>query len=75
MPHFRSSEEPVSTAILKRPSNRRGKQNRAEAVRVLKEKALAELIPDPLAPGALKPEDFLHGLARPRRARRPRLDS
>ncbi|HEX5105526.1 MAG TPA: polyribonucleotide nucleotidyltransferase [Pirellulaceae bacterium] len=35
-----------------------GKQNRAEAVKALKEKALAEVIPDPLAADAIKPEVF-----------------
>jgi polyribonucleotide nucleotidyltransferase len=35
-----------------------GKQARAEAVKALKEKAVAELMPDPLAAGAIKPEVF-----------------
>jgi len=35
-----------------------GKQNRAEAVKAVKERALKEAIPDPLAPGATKPEVF-----------------
>jgi polyribonucleotide nucleotidyltransferase len=35
-----------------------GKQNRAEAVRLLKEKATAEIIPDPKASDAVKPEVF-----------------
>jgi len=36
-----------------------GKQARADAVRLLKEKAVLELIPDPLAEGAIKLEAFL----------------
>ncbi len=42
-----------------------GKQARAEACNKLKEQALAEVIPDPLAEGAVKPEVFAsawHGL-------------
>ncbi len=35
-----------------------GKQARAEAVKALKDKAVSELIPDPLASGAIKPEKF-----------------
>lgn len=35
-----------------------GKQARAEAVKQLKERAVAELIPDPAADGAIKPEQF-----------------
>jgi len=35
-----------------------GKQARAEAVTALKERALAEVIPDPEAEGAIDPEDF-----------------
>jgi polyribonucleotide nucleotidyltransferase len=35
-----------------------GKQARADAVKALKDKALAELIPDPLATDAIKPELF-----------------
>jgi polyribonucleotide nucleotidyltransferase len=37
-----------------------GKQARAEAVRLLKEKAVLELIPDPLAADAIKLEAFQH---------------
>jgi polyribonucleotide nucleotidyltransferase len=35
-----------------------GKQNRAAAVKALKEKVVAETIPDPAAPGAINPLDF-----------------
>jgi polyribonucleotide nucleotidyltransferase len=35
-----------------------GKQARADAVRQLKERVVADLIPDPLAEGAIKPEHF-----------------
>jgi polyribonucleotide nucleotidyltransferase len=35
-----------------------GKHARADAVAALKERALAEMIPDPLAEGAIKPESF-----------------
>ena len=35
-----------------------GKQARAEAVKVLKERAIAEMIPDPAAPGTIKPNVF-----------------
>jgi len=35
-----------------------GKQARAEAVSALKDKAVAELIPDPTAPGAIEPVKF-----------------
>src|SRR5262245_15201466 len=35
-----------------------GKQNRAEAVSLLKAKAIGEFIPDPLAAGAIKGEEF-----------------
>jgi polyribonucleotide nucleotidyltransferase len=35
-----------------------GKQARAEAVKAVKEKALAEFLPDPAAPGAIRPEVF-----------------
>ncbi|HZN33019.1 MAG TPA: polyribonucleotide nucleotidyltransferase [Pirellulaceae bacterium] len=35
-----------------------GKQNRAEAVKAIKERALKEIIPDPLAADAVKPEVF-----------------
>mgnify|MGYP002623702601 CR=1 FL=1 len=37
-----------------------GKQNRAQAVADLKAKALAEVIPDPLAEGAIAANDFSH---------------
>ncbi len=41
-----------------------GKQARAEAVADLKAQAMAELIPDPTAEGAVTPHAFAHGLAR-----------
>ncbi len=35
-----------------------GKQDRADAVRAVRERAVAEIIPDPTAPGAVTPQRF-----------------
>ena len=43
---------------LKAAKQTSGKQARAEAVKAVKEKALAEFLPDPLAEGAIKPDVF-----------------
>ncbi len=55
-----TSSRAATTPSSKRPSRPSGKQARAEAVKTLKEQAVAEMIPDPLAADAIVAAKFQH---------------
>ena len=72
--HLRPAEEPLLRRIQGPPSKPPASRPGPKRCKALKDKAVAEFIPDPQADGAIKPEAVQHRLARSGRAGRPRSD-